>query len=138
MHLLAECVWLGGSVHDRYACLEADVRDLVVEAAAAAIAIRRHDTALEWIEQGHCIVWTQLLELRTPLDKLCDIHPELADKLDNISQLLERSPMSWSNEARMNYSHQTCIRTYLVHFTSTTRPCDWAWFVGGFTSLHFT
>jgi hypothetical protein len=40
------------------------------EAAAAAISAKQYNTALEWLEQGHSIVWNQFLQLRTPFDAL--------------------------------------------------------------------
>jgi len=46
---------------------------------------------LEWLEQGRCLVWNQLHQLRTPLDTLRAKHPDLADRLQNISQALERA-----------------------------------------------
>ncbi|KIM76963.1 hypothetical protein PILCRDRAFT_825717 [Piloderma croceum F 1598] len=59
------------------------------EAAAAAISAGQYDMALEWLEQGRCIVWNQLLNLRTPVDALRDVNASLADDIIRTSRALE-------------------------------------------------
>ncbi|KAG8784128.1 hypothetical protein FRC12_018951 [Ceratobasidium sp. 428] len=86
---LPEAVWLGTSVRRRFECLTPDVQDLISEAAAVAILANRCDLAVEWLEQGRCLVWGQILQLRTPLEKLRASHPELADELCHLSSQLE-------------------------------------------------
>lgn len=43
---------------------------LAHEASSAAFGEKLADKALEWLEQGRCLVWGQLTNLRTPLDDL--------------------------------------------------------------------
>ncbi|KAG8719840.1 hypothetical protein FRC09_010535 [Ceratobasidium sp. 395] len=86
---LPEAVWLGTSVRRRFERLASDVRDLVSDAAAAALLANRCDLAVEWLEQGRCLVWGQMLQLRTPFEKLRGSHPELADELYTLSSQLE-------------------------------------------------
>ncbi|KAF5320590.1 hypothetical protein D9611_013755 [Ephemerocybe angulata] len=63
---------------------------LVSGAAAAAFACDRLDKALEWLEQGRCLVWNQLNGLRTPVDDLRTYDSDLADRVTMISTSLER------------------------------------------------
>ncbi|KAG8710737.1 hypothetical protein FRC09_020954 [Ceratobasidium sp. 395] len=86
---LPEAVWLGTSVRRRFECLISDVQRLISEAAAVAILTNRCDLAVEWLEQGRCLVWGQILQLRTPLEKLRASHPELANELCRLSSQLE-------------------------------------------------
>ncbi|KIJ36003.1 hypothetical protein M422DRAFT_179904, partial [Sphaerobolus stellatus SS14] len=58
-----------------------DVSNLALQAAAAACALNRPDKALEWLEQGRCLVWGQLNSLRTPMDDLSQHEPDLARRI---------------------------------------------------------
>ena len=62
---------------------------LVEFAVAAALQYDRPDLALEWLEQGRCLVWNQLNQLHTPIDNLCDRSSSLADHFVNIARALE-------------------------------------------------
>ncbi|KAG8793522.1 hypothetical protein FRC12_002482 [Ceratobasidium sp. 428] len=93
MMLLPQVVWLGTSVTYQHACVARDVRNLIATAASVAISLEKSDIALEWLEQGRSIVWSQLLQLRTPLDELSNHCPELTDKLKRISSELESRSM---------------------------------------------
>jgi tetratricopeptide (TPR) repeat protein len=81
--------WLGLPIVDRHHHL-IQMGAITRDAAAAAILLQQYDKALEWLEQGRSIVWTQILQLRTPTDHLRDIRPDLADRLIQVSQLLDR------------------------------------------------
>ncbi|KAF6765332.1 CHAT domain-containing protein [Ephemerocybe angulata] len=80
-------------VKGRYTQLE-DTSGLALEAAAAACALERPDKALEWLEQGRCLVWNQLNNLRTPLDDLRIKDEILAQEIANVSQKLESAGSS--------------------------------------------
>lgn len=86
--LIPEVVWLGHNVHRRY---EELVRygKLANQAAAYAIFSGELARAVEWLESGRAIVWSQLLHLRSPLEKLQDQHPELASDLSRVSRVLQ-------------------------------------------------
>ncbi|TFK32238.1 CHAT domain-containing protein [Crucibulum laeve] len=88
--LLPQVAWLGQTITDRYAKLRS-LTDLTSEAVATAISFKQYETALEWLEQGRCIVWNQLTELRTPVDELREAAPQLCDKILQISQYLEQA-----------------------------------------------
>ncbi|KAG8735003.1 hypothetical protein FRC10_011092 [Ceratobasidium sp. 414] len=88
MNLLPRIVWLGVTLDQR----QEDVHlcgDIATEAAAAAITAGHYDLALEWLEEGTSILWGQVLQLRTPLDDLRTVSPELASKLEHVAQLLD-------------------------------------------------
>ncbi|KAG8795379.1 hypothetical protein FRC12_015205 [Ceratobasidium sp. 428] len=88
---LPEAVWLGTSVRRRFECLTPDIQGVISEAAAVAILASRYDLAVEWLEQGRCLVWSQILQLRTPLDEIHVSHPELANELRRLSSRLENT-----------------------------------------------
>ncbi|KAG8817399.1 hypothetical protein FRC17_011248, partial [Serendipita sp. 399] len=78
--------WLNNlGTHQHLARMGAIAQD----AAAAAISLHQFDRAVEWLEQGRSIVWTQILQLRTPVDQLRDVDPRLANDLLRISRLLD-------------------------------------------------
>ncbi|KDQ50729.1 hypothetical protein JAAARDRAFT_211553 [Jaapia argillacea MUCL 33604] len=63
---------------------------LAREAAAVAIREGKFERAVELLEEGRAVFWSQALQLRTSFDDLRDKAPELADQLQMISQRLER------------------------------------------------
>jgi hypothetical protein len=89
--LLPTVAWLGLPVADRHEQL-IEVGEVARDAAAIAISFEQHEKALEWLEQGRSIVWNQILQLRTPVDELRIINPDLADRLVKVSRLIDRGP----------------------------------------------
>jgi tetratricopeptide (TPR) repeat protein len=81
--------WLGLPIANRHHHL-AEIGWITRDAAAAAISLGEYDRALGWLEQGRSIVWTQILRLRTPVDDLKDIQPDLAEHLVQVSRLLDQ------------------------------------------------
>ncbi|KAJ6461801.1 CHAT domain-containing protein [Mycena sanguinolenta] len=69
IELLPELAWLGLSIRDRHHHLS-EAGQVVRDAASAAIAAHDYQKAVEWLEQGHSVIWGQLLNLRTPLVSL--------------------------------------------------------------------
>jgi tetratricopeptide (TPR) repeat protein len=90
IQLLSRVVGLEQTVEKRYIGL-ASISKISVEAVAAAFSLGKHETALEWLEHGRCLVWNQLNDLRTPLDALRKHNPALADHFYDISRRLEHS-----------------------------------------------
>ncbi|KAJ7885460.1 TPR-like protein [Mycena leptocephala] len=88
IELLPELAWLGLSITDRHHSLS-QVGQVVRDAASAAIAVHDYQTAVEWLDQGRSIIWSQLLNLRTPVEELRKSHPDLADQLVSLSASLE-------------------------------------------------
>ncbi|KAI0083514.1 CHAT domain-containing protein [Irpex rosettiformis] len=88
--LVPQCIWLGNNVRGRYTSKELSVvRAAVNDAATAAVTAGEYALALEWLETGRAVVWSQVLQLRTPLDNLQRLHPQLADRFRHVSQALE-------------------------------------------------
>jgi tetratricopeptide (TPR) repeat protein len=87
--LMPVVAWLGLPIRDRHQYL-IQMSEIARDAAAAAISLDQCDKALEWLEQGRSVVWNQILQLRTPVDELHDANPDLADRLVQVSRLLDR------------------------------------------------
>ncbi|KAF6741018.1 CHAT domain-containing protein [Ephemerocybe angulata] len=86
--LAASMAGLERTVRGRHSQLE-NTSGLGPRAAAMACNIDRVDKAVEWLEQGRCLVWGQLNNLRTPLEDL-RLHDEtLAQSIEDISRALE-------------------------------------------------
>lgn len=62
---------------------------LAQDAATCAIRSGNINQAIELLEAGRTIFWSQILSLRSSFEELRDIKPELADKLRNIATALE-------------------------------------------------
>ncbi|KAJ7463357.1 TPR-like protein [Mycena latifolia] len=98
IELVPRVAWLGLSISDRHHQL-LKAGQLVRDAASAAIEAQEYSKAVEWLEQGRSVIWGQFLNLRTPVDDLHMLHPELAAELISISSLLETSSTSNRAEA---------------------------------------
>ncbi|THU94888.1 hypothetical protein K435DRAFT_860064 [Dendrothele bispora CBS 962.96] len=84
--LIPRLVWIGNGLHRRYEDTE-EIRTVLSEAVALAIKAGELELALEWAEQGRCIVWSQVLQLRQPVNDAFGDAGELdsvASKLQNI------------------------------------------------------
>ncbi|EJD03240.1 uncharacterized protein FOMMEDRAFT_156626 [Fomitiporia mediterranea MF3/22] len=79
-----------------------DYRVLTMEAASYAIEKNELGQAVEILEQGRGLLWSQLRGLRTPLDQLAEMNKELADRFRNVSRQLEH--LATSHEALMTRS----------------------------------
>lgn len=90
MALLPQVVWLGTTVGRRYESVE-KLGDLATEAAAAAISAQEYGLALGWLEEGRSIVWSQMLQLRSPVDALATVNSALAERLQRVSRGLEQN-----------------------------------------------
>ncbi|PVF95780.1 hypothetical protein CPB86DRAFT_875429 [Serendipita vermifera] len=105
--LMRVVAWLGLPLTDRHQYL-VEIGGATREAAATAISLQQYDKALEWLEQGRSIVWTQILQLRTPVDELRNVKPELAERLVQVSRLLDQgtredglsTESKWSDEEK--------------------------------------
>jgi hypothetical protein len=65
---------------------------LTTEAAAAAIAAGQPGHAVELLEQGRAILWSQLLQTRDQGDTLRADYPDLGERLDVLRAALDEQP----------------------------------------------
>jgi len=68
----------------------ADVGGLVTDAAGWAIEAGNLETAVELLEQGRSVLWSQSLQLRTDLARLRVADEDLASRLDEVRAALDR------------------------------------------------
>lgn len=95
LRLVALVAGLEKTVQSRYAGLR-DSSDLAREAAAFACLRGCPEKAIEWLEQGRCLVWGQLHKLRTPLDELSIQDSQLACRIADVSKRLQEAGSSRS------------------------------------------
>ncbi|THU76349.1 hypothetical protein K435DRAFT_739358 [Dendrothele bispora CBS 962.96] len=93
LEIIPQIVWLGQTVHRQYEELF-KIGRTINAAAAMAISVGDLPRAVEWLEEGWSIVWTQILQLRTPLDELHQQHPDFADELSRVSLALDNAGTS--------------------------------------------
>ncbi|MFB7373822.1 CHAT domain-containing protein [Streptomyces sp. NPDC056222] len=89
VELLPLVVWRGVDHGDQRTLL-ADLYELAVDAAAVAVCAGRPERAVEILERGRTVMWSQLLDLRTTeLTRLRADDPELFARLDAIREELD-------------------------------------------------
>ncbi|KAF8804474.1 hypothetical protein BYT27DRAFT_7340101 [Phlegmacium glaucopus] len=76
------------TIHSRHANLQEHSK-FALFAVATALQCNRVDLALEWLEEGRCLVWNQLNQLRTPIDELRVKSPSLANRFIEVARALE-------------------------------------------------
>ncbi|KAF8797480.1 hypothetical protein BYT27DRAFT_7179347 [Phlegmacium glaucopus] len=86
--LLSEVAGLEQTIHRRHVNLHGR-SNIVGSAVATALCLDKADLALEWLEQGRCLVWNQLNQLRTPIDNLRIKNPSLANRFIQVASALE-------------------------------------------------
>ncbi|KAG9083206.1 hypothetical protein FRC06_004655, partial [Ceratobasidium sp. 370] len=113
MTFLPQVVWLGISTNRRYEYLASDLslRGLVTEAAASAISAQKCPLALEWLEEGRAIVWSQMLQLRTPFDSLYKADPDLAEQIKQVANDLAQASKPLPAPTRASIKNPTLDRT---------------------------
>jgi len=89
--LLAKAAWHGLNRATREEQL-AQWAGLAADAAACAVLDDRPARAVELLEQGRSIMWTQALNLRSDLSRLAEAAPELAGRLDGLRRILDAPP----------------------------------------------
>ncbi|CAE6501068.1 unnamed protein product [Rhizoctonia solani] len=100
--LLPQFIWLGAATDQRYEDLS--MTEMLAEnAASAAIRSTQYELALEWLEHARCVVWNQTLMLRSPLDQLQSVDPQLGHRLQSLAKQLHDAG-SKSREAQTPFS----------------------------------
>ncbi|KAJ3505768.1 hypothetical protein NMY22_g17465 [Coprinellus aureogranulatus] len=108
IHLVALVAGLEKTVESRYTLLR-NVQGLASNAAAAACSFDKVGQALEWLEQGRCLVWGQLGSLRTPLDDLHRVDTELAERIEDVSIRLQTAGGQGSLHPDMSLSEKIAL-----------------------------
>ncbi|CUA67095.1 Coiled-coil domain-containing protein 136 [Mus musculus] [Rhizoctonia solani] len=85
--LLPQFIWLGATANQRYTDLSM-TENLAIKACSAAVRSSDYSLALEWLEHARCVVWSQSIMLRSPLDLLRASHPDLAARLQSVADEL--------------------------------------------------
>ncbi|KAJ2927315.1 hypothetical protein H1R20_g9781, partial [Candolleomyces eurysporus] len=79
---------VGQTVQRRHDLLM-NLSSYILRGASVAISTERVDKALEWLERGRGLVWSQISSLRTPLDGLRAVDATIADRFETISRALD-------------------------------------------------
>jgi CHAT domain-containing protein/tetratricopeptide (TPR) repeat protein len=128
--LLPLLAWRGISHRDQQRLLETHAASLGRDGAACAIAAGRPDLAVELLEAGRGVYWSQLLGTRSDLTVLQRVAPELAEQLRNCRTVLEQPTQGGHAtgldpaqvvEARMRAAHRF---DDLVKQVRALRPTD--------------
>ncbi|CAA7262049.1 unnamed protein product [Cyclocybe aegerita] len=90
MGLVSRVAGLEYTIHKRHENL-VKIPALTSSAVATAIHCGDAESALAWLEQGRCLVWTQINQLRTPIDALRAHDPSLGEKFLKVSRALDSS-----------------------------------------------
>ena len=88
--LVSHIVGMERTIEQRHTDL-VNISGVTTSAASAAFEQDESEKALEWLEQGRCLVWSQLNQLRTPIDDLRAHDPPLAQRFLKVSSALESS-----------------------------------------------
>ena len=76
-------------VQSRQEALAADSDGLARDASTCAIRMGDLDKAIEFLEAGRSVFWSQILSLRSPFNKLHDVDQKLATRMQEIATALE-------------------------------------------------
>jgi len=90
IELVSQIAGMDRTIEQRHSDL-VNISSLTTAAASAAFAQNEIERALEWLEQGRCLVWSQLNQLRTPVDDLRAHDARLAQRFLEVSTALESS-----------------------------------------------
>jgi hypothetical protein len=102
-------IWLGQSVSHRFIQLSHfKIGRIISAAASAALTSNEVELALEWLEEGRSIIWTQLDRLQMPLDSLRLSQPNLANAFEQTSASLRaagggRAALKGEDEVRLHH-----------------------------------
>jgi tetratricopeptide (TPR) repeat protein len=87
--LLPQLVWFGQSVSSRQERLRSKPANLASDAAACAISLGYLERAVELLDHGRSILWSQAMDVRTDLADLKDLDASLAEEFENVARALD-------------------------------------------------
>ncbi|VDC06464.1 unnamed protein product [Peniophora sp. CBMAI 1063] len=90
LDVLSEVVWVGHTMERR---LEESQKlgQIVSSAVCAAISVNAVAKAVEWLDAGRSLIWTQTMSLRSPLHDLAQVRPDFARALEDVQVQLQSS-----------------------------------------------
>lgn len=91
VELLPLLAWRGIGLRDQQELLQRHAASLARDGAACAIAAGRPELAVELLEAGRGVYWSQLLDTRTDLNGLRTVAPQLADELHHCRTQLDQA-----------------------------------------------
>jgi tetratricopeptide (TPR) repeat protein len=106
IEFLPRIAMLGLDLQSRQQALTSGSDGLARNAAACAIRSGQYDKAVELLEEGRAVFWSQALQLRTPMTDLREVAPELEKKLRQISTVLEQGSFRDASRNLLSYSPQ--------------------------------
>jgi hypothetical protein len=117
IELLPRLAALGLDLQSCQQILTLKADGLARDTAARAIQSGQPDKAVELLEEGRTTFWSQVLQLRSPLDKLQHLAPELAQMLKNTSHELEQG-LLWNVSTSLSYTQQKLLsmEQEVVHY----------------------
>ncbi|KAL5478973.1 hypothetical protein ACEPAI_2260 [Sanghuangporus weigelae] len=91
MSIIQHALTIRPTLSSRHDFLSSDgrYRMLALDAASYAIEKGNLTQAIELLEQGRALLWSELRGLRSPLERLSEVDSALADRLGNCSRALE-------------------------------------------------
>ncbi|KAJ2927943.1 hypothetical protein H1R20_g9147, partial [Candolleomyces eurysporus] len=90
IRMISQIATLDQTIQHRHMRLQ-KISGFPSQAAACGCSLGRVDKALEWLEQGRCLVWTHLNNLRTQLVDLRTHDENLAQRILVVSRRLENA-----------------------------------------------
>ncbi|KAJ6562314.1 CHAT domain-containing protein [Mycena capillaripes] len=111
IELLPQLAMVGLDIHARRKALTLQRKGLASDAADCAIKFDDLDNAVELLEEGRSVFWSQALQLRTPLDDLRLADPGLAARVSDILATLEKGSHS-------NLSVRSTLAPYSEEYVS--------------------
>ncbi|KAH9477228.1 hypothetical protein JR316_0011147 [Psilocybe cubensis] len=100
--LLSEVAGLEQTIHRRHDYIQPHSA-FINTAISTALSFGEVDIALEWLEQGRCLVWNQITDLRNPLIRLKDKFPSHATRFTNLALQLESYSTRVDSSAPTSY-----------------------------------
>ncbi|EJD04657.1 uncharacterized protein FOMMEDRAFT_82442 [Fomitiporia mediterranea MF3/22] len=90
--ILQNALTINPTLHAQHDFLlkNSDYTTLSLDAASYAVKKNQLEQAVEILEQGRGLLWSQLRGLRSPLDQLAKTNNELADRFKNVTHRLEK------------------------------------------------
>jgi CHAT domain-containing protein len=91
INLLPQAVWIGHRIEARQKFIAKVSKTLAVDAAACAIQLGDYPTAVELLDHGRSVFWSQASEQRTDLAELYSMDRDLAAELETLGEAIEQA-----------------------------------------------